>query len=69
VRRAYLGAEIGNEYSFLVAEYSQRKRLAGLGYFSPLEELPAWKSEAFALIESEINKHQERELKKKRGRK
>jgi hypothetical protein len=49
----------------IVGEYIQRKRLASLGYSSRLSDLPAWKAEAFILIDSQIDKINSDEMKKK----
>lgn len=59
-----------NEAAGFVAEYSQRKRLAKLGYFTPTSELCALKAEIFGIIDSEIDKFQSEEMKrgKKNGR-
>lgn len=49
----------------IVSEYIERKRLAGIGFTSPLSDLPAWKAEAFVFIDSQLDKLQAEEMKKK----
>lgn len=65
---ALSGGHFVGPASYLVAEYAQRKRFAELGYTSPIRDLPAWKSEAFSIISTEIDKLQAQELKKSRGK-
>lgn len=59
-----------NETGHFLAEYSQRKRLAKLGFTSPLCELSAFKAEVYAIIDAELDECQQRELRAARnGRK
>jgi hypothetical protein len=53
-----------NEAGWLVAEYNQRKRLAKLGFTSPLSELSVMKAEAFCMIDQEIDDLTSKEAKK-----
>jgi hypothetical protein len=63
------GGSLCNEAAGFVAEYSQRKRLAKLGYFTPTSELSALKAEIFGIIDAEIEKCQSEEAKRgKNGR-
>jgi hypothetical protein len=54
------------EASKYVAEYSTRKKLAVLGFTSPLKDLPAWKAEIFVLIDNELNKMHDEDIKQAR---
>lgn len=69
MRAAYRGSQVINDAAPLVHEYFRRKALAQLGYTSNLSELPAFKVDVYAIIESELNACQQKELKAvKRGR-
>lgn len=48
----------------MINEYSQRKRLTKLGYTTNINELSAFKAEAFMIIETEIDKLEAEERKK-----
>lgn len=63
------GHSFANEAAFYVEEYAQRKRLAKLGYVSSPSELPAFKAEIFAIIDTEIDKIQALDMRSKNGRK
>lgn len=54
-----------NEAAHLVDEYSKRKRLAKLGYTSPIGELSAFHADVYAIIDQEIDACQQREMKAK----
>jgi len=49
----------------LVGEYIARQRLAKIGYRHSLDELSAFKAEAFVLISSIIDEEQDKAMKKK----
>jgi hypothetical protein len=66
-RAACKGHALQTEAAPYFAEYVQRKRLAKLGYFSPLSELSAMKAEIFGMIDVEIEKCQAEEARAKRG--
>lgn len=51
--------------SGLVYEYVERKRLASLGFTSSLSHLDSWKADAFVFIDSQIDKLNSEEMKKK----
>ena len=69
MRSAFKGGPLRNEAAYLVDEYSKRKRLAKLGYTSPLGELSAFRADVYAIIDQEIDACQQREMKaKKHGR-
>lgn len=68
VRKSYRGIPHQNEASIIVAEYNSRKALAKLGYTTPLEELDCFTADCFAVIENELAKIQDEEI-KKAGRK
>jgi hypothetical protein len=57
-RSAFKGGSLVNEAAPFLAEYSQRKRLAKLGYTSNIGELCALKAEIFGIIDHEIDKLQ-----------
>lgn len=58
-----------NEAAPFLAEYTQRKRLAKLGYTSSISELSAFKAEVYGIIDQEIDSCQQQEMKaKKHGR-
>lgn len=58
-----------NEAASYVAEYSQRKRLAKLGYTTNIAELSALKAEIFGIIDVELDKCQQDDMRSKHGRK
>lgn len=62
----YKGLKSTNDAYPLVSEYSQRRRLAKLGYTSNISELSAWKASVFVMIDSEIDRLESEEMKKKR---
>ena len=66
-RSAIKGGSLVNEAAGFIAEYSQRKRLAKLGYFTPTSELCALKAEIFGIIDTEIDKVQGEKLRGKNG--
>ena len=51
-----------------VADYLARKRLAGLGYITPLDQLDCQTADIFLLIDVTLQKLEEAEAKKKHGR-
>ena len=57
-----------NETAHFLAEYVTRKRLAKLGYTSPIGQLDALRIEAFCLIDSEIDDLSSKEMKKANGK-
>ena len=54
-RASYRGSTMQNEAAHHIAEYSQRKRLAALGYTTNISELTALKAEIFGIIDIEID--------------
>jgi hypothetical protein len=68
-RASYKGHSLVNEAATFVAEYSQRKRLAKLGYTSNISELSSLKAEIFSIIDIEIDKCQSDDMRSKHGRK
>lgn len=68
-RAAYKGSSLVNEAAPYIAEYSQRKRLAKLGYVTNASELDAIKAEIFAIIDTELDKCQSDDMRSKNGRK
>lgn len=52
-----------NSATPLVIEYMERKRLAGLGFQFPIEEISAWKADALVIID---RKHQQIESEPKK---
>lgn len=68
-RAAYKGQSLQNEAAMFVAEYSQRKRLAKLGYTTNIEGLSALKAEIFGIIDVELDKCQSDDMRPKHGRK
>ena len=69
VRASYRGHGMTNDAAPFIAEYAQRKRLAKLGYTSPLSELSAFKADVYAIIDAELDKLQALEAKKHGRRK
>jgi hypothetical protein len=67
-RSSYKGSSMQNEAAPYLAEYSQRKRLAKLGYTTNMSELTALKSEIFGIIDIELDKCQAEEMRQKNGR-
>ena len=49
----------------MVGEYIARQRLAKLGYRNSLDEISAFKAEAFVLISSVIDEEQDKAMKRK----
>lgn len=68
-RASFKGSSMTNEAACYIAEYSQRKRLAKLGYSTPMGELDAIKAEIFAIIDIELDKCQADDMRSKNGRK
>jgi hypothetical protein len=68
-RASYKGSSMVNEAASFIAEYSQRKRLAKLGYVSNISELSALKAEIFGIIDVELDKCQNEDMRSKHGRK
>lgn len=68
VRSAFNGGHMQNQTAHFLAEYVTRKRLAKLGYTSPIGELDSLKVEAFCLIDVEIDDLSSKELKKANGK-
>jgi hypothetical protein len=68
-RASYKGSSLVNEAASFIAEYSQRKRLAKLGYVSNISELSAIKAEIFGIIDVELDKCQNEDMRSKHGRK
>mgnify|MGYP005614566223 CR=1 FL=1 len=64
VRASYKGSSLVNEAAGYIAEYAQRKRLAKLGYTSPLGELTAFQADVYAIIDTELDDIQLKESKK-----
>ena len=69
------GSDPGNPYNWFIAEYSDRIRMAKLGFHSDYEKLDAHKAGIFAKIDSHISflteqkrKRKEAEAKLKRNR-
>lgn len=69
-RASLKGSGLQNEAAGFIAEYSQRKRLAKLGYTTSISELSAHKAEIFGIIDTEIDKFKSEEMKRgnKNGR-
>ena len=63
-RASYAGSIMQNDTAHWLAEYSQRKRLAKLGYTSSFSELSERKAEIFTLIDIEIDRCTNEEAKK-----
>lgn len=61
----YKGSKLVNDASPYVAEYNVRKRLATLGFTSPLKDLPSWKADIFVTIDAEIQKLDSKKAKKR----
>lgn len=57
-----------NETAFLLGEYVTRKRLAKLGYTSPIDQLDSFRVEAFCMIDAEIEDLSSKEMKKANGK-
>lgn len=68
-RASYKGSSLVNEAASFIAEYSQRKRLAKLGYVTNISELSALKAEIFGIIDVELDKCQNEDMRSKHGRK
>ena len=68
-RASYKGSSMVNEAASFIAEYSQRKRLAKLGYVTNISELCAIKAEIFGIIDVELDKCQNEDMRSKHGRK
>ncbi len=68
-RACYKGSSLVNEAASFIAEYSQRKRLAKLGYVTNISELSALKAEIFGIIDVELDKCQNEDMRSKHGRK
>lgn len=62
------GGHLVNEAAPYLAEYTQRKRFAKLGYTTSISELSALKAEVFLLIDCEIEKIQSEDARKKNGK-
>lgn len=69
MRNAYKGGSLQNEAAPFLAEYSQRKRLAKLGYTTSISGLSALKAEIFGIIDIEIDSCQAADVRSKHGRK
>lgn len=68
MKNSYKGGSLQNEAAPFLAEYSQRKRLAKLGYTTPMSGLSALKAEIFGIIDVEIDKCQSEDARSKHGR-
>lgn len=66
VTAAFRGANLVNEAAPYLAEYVTRKRLAKLGFTSPLDALDSLKADIFCMIDAEIDDLQAKEIKKKK---
>jgi len=67
-RASYKGSQMQNGAAHYIAEYSHRKRLAKLGYVTNISELSAHKAEIFGIIDCEIDRCQNEEMRSKNGR-
>jgi hypothetical protein len=65
-RFAYRGSKFTNEAAPLVYEYSARKLMAKLGYTTDLGSLSSFKAECFMIIDGEINKEREKQMKRRK---
>ena len=67
-RASFNGSGLLNEAAPFIAEYSQRKRFAKLGYTTSISELSALKAEVFGIIDCEIDKLQSESTRTKNGK-
>jgi hypothetical protein len=65
-RFAYRGSKFTNEAAPIVNEYSTRIMLAKLGYTSDISRLSLFKANCFSIIESEIAKERDRQMKRRK---
>lgn len=67
-RAAYKGSHLQTEAACYVAEYNKRKRLADLGYTSPIGELSCFNAEIFCIIDAELDKCRSEDMRKSHGK-
>jgi len=67
-RSSFKGGGLLNEAAPFIAEYSQRKRFAKLGYTTSISELSALKAEIFGIIDCELDKLQSESTRPKNGK-
>lgn len=66
-KAAFNGRALHTEAAPYLAEYISRKRLASLGFTSPISELDCIKAEIFCMIDTEIQVLQSQETKGKKA--